>query len=50
MLELLYAAVAGAIANRAAAKYVRSLPDGSKRKAIGVIIFGGGPTNPKPPV
>lgn len=46
MLSLIYAAIAGAVANRAGAKIVRSLPDSSKLKRPGVILFGGG--GPKP--
>jgi hypothetical protein len=49
MLELIIYAglfVVGMAANRAGAKWVRSLPDDSKLKRPGFVVFGGG--GPKP--
>ncbi len=47
MIELLIAVIAGAVANRAGARWVRSLPDTSMFKGPGVVIFGGpGPWRP----
>jgi hypothetical protein len=46
MIELLIAVVVGAVANRAGAKWARSLPDDSKLKRPAFVVFGGG--GPKP--
>lgn len=45
-MELLIALVVGMALNRAGAKWVRSLPEDSKLRRPGAVIFGGG--GPKP--
>lgn len=45
-MELLIALVVGMALNRAGAKWARKLPDDSKLKKPGFVIFGGG--GPKP--
>ncbi len=49
MIELLIALIVGAAANRAGAKWVRSLPEDSPFKRPGAVIFGGGGPGPVKP-
>ena len=49
-MEYLIVFVIGMALNRAGAKWVRKLPESSKLKKPGVVIFGGGGGGPKEPV